>query len=80
VSVVAVVRTMPPNMWGCVGGVWVHITALDDPLLRAELHRVTVHHDDQVIWAEVDGANAGVRLQTTEPNEHDFASFNGEPL
>lgn len=78
----AVTSTMPPNLWMHIGGLWVHITPLDDPLLRAELHRVTVHRDPDTghLWAEVDGNNAGVRCQTVPPDHLDFASTDGGPL
>lgn len=74
--------TMPPDLWMQVGGLWVHVTALDDPLLYADLHRVTVHRDENTghLWVEVAGNNAGVRWQTSPADTHDFARTDGEPL
>lgn len=78
---VSVERTLPPQMWAEIGGMWIHVSALDDPLLRAELHRVSVHRDaDGHVWAEVAGPNAGVRIQSAPPDDHDFVDIDGEPL
>lgn len=74
---VAVTATIPPNLWWQVGGIWVHVTPVDDPLLRAELHRVTVDWRENRIAVEVAGNNAGARWQTHEPNTHDFARTDG---
>lgn len=62
-------RTMPPGTWFQAEGIWVCIAALDDPLLRQELHRVDVHRD-QVghVWLRVHGANAGVMVQSVPPD------------
>lgn len=69
----AYTRTLPPEMWAEIGGIYVHITALDDPLLRQELHRVDVHRDAHGhAWITVSGANAGVRVQSTPPAEGDL--------
>ncbi len=79
---VAVAVTMPPNLWMNVGGIYVHITPVDDPLLRAHLHRVTVHRDAATghLWVHADGNNAGVRCQTAPPEKYDFMSTDGSPL
>lgn len=70
-----ITRTIPPAMWTQLLGVWVHITATADPLLRAELHRVDVHRDpDGHVWVVVGGENAGVRVQSSPPDEYDTGS------
>jgi hypothetical protein len=82
VSDVAIEITMPPDLWMQVAGVYVHITPVNDPLLRAHLHRVVVHRDDRSghLWVQVDGNNAGVCCQTLPPETHDFMNTDGEPL
>jgi hypothetical protein len=82
VSDVGVEFTMPPDLWMQVGGVFVHITPLNDPLLCAHLHRVTVHRDPDTghLWVQVDGNNAGVRCQTMPPDTHDFMTTDGGRL
>jgi hypothetical protein len=70
-----------PHVWNELNGVWVSIQALDDPLLRVERHRVTVHRDHHDhVWVEVSGNNAGVKVRTVPPDTMDFAISNGEPL
>lgn len=76
----AMTRTVPPAAWWQVGGIWVHITPLDDPLLRAELHRVTVDWRDNHIRVHVAGNCAGVQWSTTEPDTFDFMTTDGAPL
>jgi len=70
--------TLPPHLWAQVAtGIWVRIDALDDPLLRADLHRVTAHRDVMGrVWLVVDGNNAGVRVQSVPPDDY----FNGGSL
>lgn len=69
----AITRTLPPEHWAEIAGVWIHITALNDPLLRQDLHRVDVHRDERGhAWITVSGANAGVRVQSTPPAEGDL--------
>lgn len=72
--------TVHPGVWNQLNGVWVKVLPLDDPLLRAATHRLTVHHDGRHFWVEVAGNNAGVRAQTAPPDTLDFAITNGEPL
>lgn len=76
------VMTVEPDCWNVVNGVWVLVHALLDPLLRADLHRVTVHRDLATgnVWVDVSGNNAGSRWQTFPPDTMDFAVTNGEPL
>lgn len=74
-SDVATTRTIPPAMWWNVGGIWVRVEPLDDPLLRAELHRVTVDWSEGHIRVQVAGNCAGIEWSTTEP-----AITDGEPL
>jgi hypothetical protein len=63
-------RTMPPAYWAEVGGVWVWIEPLNDPLLGRDLYEVRVRRDRRGhAWVEVDGANAGVRIQSVAPDE-----------
>jgi hypothetical protein len=78
----AVVVTMPPDLWMEVGGVYIHITPVNDPLMYAYLHRVTVHRDPASghTSVQVAGNNAGVRCQTFPPETHDFARTDGDPL
>jgi hypothetical protein len=64
--------TVPPHSWAEVAGMWVQVLALEDPLLRAELHRITVHRDaDGHAWVDVAGPNAGVRVQSAPPDDYD---------
>jgi hypothetical protein len=77
----ALTVTMPPHAWTEVAGMWVHVAALDDPLLGVPLHRVTVHRDaDGHAWVQVAGPNAGVWVQSRPPDDHDFADADGGPL
>lgn len=72
--VMAFVWTLPPHLWAQVAtGIWVRIDALDDPLLRADLHRVTAHRDPAGhVWVDVRGFNAGVRVQSVPPEDGYF--------
>lgn len=76
---VAASSTVPPNIWWQVAGLWVHITPLDDPLLYAELHRVTVDWTDHRIRVHVAGNCAGVEWSTSAPDTHDFMTTDGSP-
>jgi hypothetical protein len=80
VSAVAESWTVPPNAWCRVGGLWVHITPLDDPLLYAHLHRVTVDWRDGLIRAQVVGNCAAAEWRTDDPDTLDFAQMDGSPL
>lgn len=75
-------QMIPPEQWWPMTSLlWVRVEPLDDPLLRAKEHRVDVHDDGQGhMWLVVEGANAGVRMQSARPDDHDFAQTNGEPL
>lgn len=76
----AVTVTVTPYDWAQVGGLWVRIVALEDPLLYAARHRVAVHRDsDGHVWVQVVGNNAGIALQSTPPEEDDLAVTNGDP-
>lgn len=70
-SAMAMSRTVPPAMWWQVGGIWVYVVPLDDPLLRAELHRVTVDWSENYIRVHVAGNSAGCEWSTTEPDMND---------
>jgi hypothetical protein len=74
--------TIPPAVWMRVAqALWLRVEPLDDPLLRQEAHRVDVHDDGHGrVWLVVEGANAGVRMQSAPPDQHDFASTDGGPL
>lgn len=74
--------TIPPAVWMRVGqALWVRVDPLDDPLLRRDVHRVDVHDDGAGhVWLTVDGNNAGVRVQSVPPEDHDFATTDGGPL
>ena len=74
------VRTVPPADWFNVGGIWVRITPLDDPLLRAELHRVTVDWRTGHIRVHVAGNCAATEWSTDQPDTHDFMNIDGSPL
>jgi hypothetical protein len=77
----AVTVTLPPDLWFEIAGLWVRVTPLDDPLLRADLHRVTVHRDEPGnAWVHVDGNNAGVHLQSVPPDTYDIAPTDGGPV
>jgi hypothetical protein len=80
VSDVAETRTVPPACWWQVAGLWLFITPLDDPLLRAELHRVTVDWRPSHIRVQVAGNCAGVQWSTSRPDTHDFMTTDGAPL
>jgi hypothetical protein len=76
--------TIPPAYWAEVGGIFVWVEPLDDPLLRQDLYQVDVHRDQHGhAWVEVQGvedrpghrrsgANGGVRVQSTPPTEGDL--------
>jgi hypothetical protein len=68
-----------PGQWNePLPGIWVHVTALDDPLLVAREHRLDVHRDDRGdVWITVSGNNVGVRVQSAPPNT---ADHDGGPL
>jgi hypothetical protein len=72
--------TAPPDTWWNVGGIHLYITSLNDPLLRCDLHRVTVDWREGRIAVEVAGNNAGVRWQTDPPDRYDFMTTDGGPL
>jgi hypothetical protein len=74
--------TIPPAVWmRLAAALWVRIEPLDDPLLRQETHRVDVHDDGTGhMWLAVDGANAGVRIQSAPPDDYDFTMTDGGPL
>lgn len=74
--------TIPPAVWMRVAeALWVRVEPLQDPLLQANHHRVDVHDDGAGhVWLTVDGPNAGVRMQSVPPDDHDFAQMNGESL
>jgi hypothetical protein len=71
-----------PGQWNePLAGIWVLVSALDDPLLRQDDHRLTVHRDDHGhVWIAVAGNNAGVRVQSTPPDTRDLAELDGGPL
>ena len=69
----AATRTLPPEHWAEIRGVWVHIRALHDPMLGCDLYRVIVHRQpDGHAWVVVDGNNGGVRVQSAPPVEGDL--------
>jgi hypothetical protein len=77
----AYTRMVRPGNWDDFDGVWVHVTALDDPLLRADHVRVSVHrHDDGHVTVRVAGRNNGSHWQTYPPDTRDFADLDGGPL
>jgi hypothetical protein len=76
----AVVAPVPPNLWMQVGGIWVRVAPIYDPLLRCELHRVTVDWREGHIRVHVAGNNAGSEWSTSEPSSHDFMTTDGSPL
>lgn len=66
----ALILTIPPAMWTRLAeNAWVCIDPLDDPLLRAELHQVSVQERDGHVWIDVTGPNAGVRVQSAPPRD-----------
>lgn len=80
VSDVAAVSTVPPNIWWQVGGIHIHITPVNDPLMYCALHRVTVDWRENRIRVQVAGNNAGVEWSTSPPDTYDFMTTDGEPL
>ena len=80
-SATTVERTIPPGLWVEIGGLYLRVHQLNDPLLRQDLHRVVVHRDETGhAWVRVSGPNDGVDLQTVPPDTHDFADADGGPL
>jgi hypothetical protein len=67
--------------WRRVGGLWMRVRPLDDPLLSDPAVRVTVHITETGhAFVRCQGNCAGVDWQTVPPDVNDFAMIDGGPL